>query len=157
MLKFSNNAEDDSGGSTSDNDAVKENSSAVWYLTINWCAKAIHDHKLLLYKLGCCIHTFNSLSCQIIACKHDIKASFYNHGGLISCDPPSFPVIFFLPFEELNKLWPSPVFHPPFPLLISDKSISSQQLTYVINIIWRGYNGKYETPKRSIAVGNFDK
>ena len=38
----------------------------------------------------------------------------------------------------------------------------SQQLTYKLfvhvylcNIIRRGYNGKYETPKHSIAVGNF--
>ena len=28
---------------------------------------------------------------------------------------------------------------------------------YRCNIIWRGYNGEYETSKRSIAVGNFDK
>ena len=28
---------------------------------------------------------------------------------------------------------------------------------YRCNIIWRGYNGKYETPKRSIAVENFDR
>ena len=28
---------------------------------------------------------------------------------------------------------------------------------YRWDIIGRGYNGKYETPKRSIAVGNFDK
>ena len=27
---------------------------------------------------------------------------------------------------------------------------------YRCNIIWRGYNGEYETPKRSIMVGKFD-
>ena len=59
------NVEDDPGNSTSDSDAVKEISSSALYLTINGCAKAIHE---LLFVLGCCIYTFNSLSCQIIAC-----------------------------------------------------------------------------------------
>ena len=74
-------------------------------------AKARHEQH---YKLGCCIYTFNILSCQIITCldfldiicylvKHDIKASFYHHGALISRDPPSFPVIFFFITSSLLK------------------------------------------------------
>ena len=36
---------------------------------------------------------FSYIFCYLV--KHNIKASFYDHDGLISCDPPSFPVIFF--------------------------------------------------------------
>ena len=50
--------------------------------------------------------------------KHNIKASLYDHDGLISFDCPSFPVIFLLTFlfDGLKKLWPSPVLSLPPPV-----------------------------------------
>ena len=46
--------------------------------------------------------------CQEMVCilvKDNIEASLHDRGGLFCCDPPSFPVIFFitLPFEGLKK------------------------------------------------------
>ena len=59
---------------------------------------------------------FSYTFCYLV--KHNIKASLYDHDGLISFDCPSFPVIFLLTFlfDGLKKLWPSPVLSLPPPV-----------------------------------------
>ena len=89
---------------------------------ITWCNN--HGFKTLLFSYESNGPPYLSNNCMpwvlhVICClvKHDIEASLYHHGGLVSCDAPYFPVIFFitLPFEGLKKLSPSPVYHPTPP------------------------------------------
>ena len=112
-----NNVEDDPGSSTSDSDAVKEISSSAWYLTINWWLVQKQYNIQLLYKFGCrsnnCTPWVLDIICFLV--KHDIKASLYHHSGSISCDPLSFPVIFFITHGRIQKIQKEEAEFPTLP------------------------------------------
>ena len=82
-----------------------------------------------------CYFLMRIMGHHVICClvKHDIEASLYHHGGLVSCDPPplfSCHIFHNPPFWRAQKTVSLPCLpphptppHPPF-LLISDKSLT---------------------------------
>ena len=54
----------------------------------------------------------------------------HDHGLIFPCPPPPFNGPFFMtpPFSEPQKVVTLPLFPPPLPLLISDKSLSAASI-----------------------------